>query len=90
MQPFSVVVSANTANYTFTGGAIGGCATLTQTGSGTVTLASPNTFTGITSASNGTLNLSNANALQNSTLAVGGGTSSSTSRWAATPSPWAA
>ena len=73
VKPYSVTFNNNATNYTLTGDPIGGAATLTQTGSGTVTLANANTFTGTTSANNGTLNLSNSNALQNSTLAMGGG-----------------
>ena len=73
VQPAAVIVAANTSNYTFAGGPISGGASLTQSGTGTLTLASPNTFTGTTTIA-GVLNLSNANALQNSTLATGTGT----------------
>ena len=74
MRPYSVTFANNATNYTLTGDPIGGAATLVQTGTGTLTLASANTFTGTTSANNGTLNLSHSNALQHSTLAIGGGT----------------
>jgi len=44
---------------------------LTKAGSGTVTLAAPNTFSGATALNEGTLVLADAAALQNSTLTLG-------------------
>ena len=61
--------SAN--NYTFgstSGGSIGGTAGLTKSGTGSLTLATANTFTGTTVLSGGTLILNNNLALQNSPL----------------------
>ena len=73
--PYSVTFANNTTNYTLAGDPIGGSASLTLTGSGTVTLASANTFTGTTSVTNpsGTLILAHSNALQGSTLTTGAG-----------------
>ena len=53
-------------------GSIGGSIGLTKLGSGTLSLAGANTFSGPTTVSAGTLDLSNPSALQNSTLATGG------------------
>ncbi len=52
-------------------GAISGIGGLVNSGSGTVILSSPNTFTGNTLLTGGTLQLTNALALQNSTLDTG-------------------
>ncbi len=52
----------------------GGASTLTKTGSGPVTLASSNTFSGVTTIAGGALVLANGDALQNSTLASEGET----------------
>jgi len=49
-------------------GTMSGTGSLTKNGSGTVTLSSINTFTGLTKVSAGNLALSNSLALQNSTL----------------------
>jgi len=50
----------------------GSASTLTKQGSGPVTLAAPNTFSGVTSIGGGTLRLTHADALQNSTLGGAG------------------
>ena len=74
VSPYSVTFANNSTNYTLTGNPIAGSGPLTVTGSGTVTLANANTFTGTTSVTGagGTLNLSNSNALQGSTLLLTG------------------
>ncbi len=51
---------------------ISGSGDLTKTGTGILTLAGANTYTGETIISGGTLALGNVNALQNSTLVAGG------------------
>ncbi len=75
VRPYSVTFANNATNYTLAGDPIGGSASLSLTGSGTVTLASANTFTGTTSVTNpsGTLILAHTNALQGSTLTTGAG-----------------
>lgn len=55
-SPASVTVDG-TKNYTFTGSGIGGTASLTKKGSGTLTLSNPNAYTGATVISAGTLRL---------------------------------
>src|SRR5208282_3797700 len=55
VQPYDVLLNANSTAYTFTGGAIGGYASLTQSGSGLVTLAATNSYAGGTSITGGTL-----------------------------------
>lgn len=57
VSPNSLVVEGP-ANYTFSGGPIAGPTSLVKTGSGTLTLASPNTFSGGISVSGGTLEFS--------------------------------
>jgi fibronectin-binding autotransporter adhesin len=52
---------------------ISGSGSLTQIGTGTLTLAATNTYTGNTFLNAGTLNLGNGAAIQNSTVVVGGG-----------------
>lgn len=62
VQPNSLVVDSD-ADYTFEGGPIGGSTALIKRGSGTLTLNSPNTFTGGVQVRGGTLVLSNGNQL---------------------------
>ncbi len=57
MTPDVVRVQNTSGNYVFSGGAIGGAASLEKSGSGTLTLASNNTYTGDTSILGGTLAL---------------------------------
>jgi fibronectin-binding autotransporter adhesin len=61
-NPASVTVDG-TKNYTFTGSGIGGAASLTKKGSGTLTLSNPNTYTGATVIAAGTLSLGTAGAI---------------------------
>jgi fibronectin-binding autotransporter adhesin len=61
-NPASVTVDG-TKNYTFTGSGIGGAASLTKKGSGTLTLSNPNTYTGATVITAGTLSLGSAGAI---------------------------
>ena len=68
VQPRSVMVNSS-GNYTFGGaGTLGGNATLTKAGSGTLTLASANAFAGTTTISNGVIVLAHAAGLNGSTL----------------------
>lgn len=55
-------------------GAISGTGSVTQSGSGNLTLSGGSSYSGNTTLSTGTLTLGNATALQNSTLAMNGGT----------------
>ena len=71
LQPQSVLFNNNVLNYTLSGsGGISGNATLTKNGSGSVTLATANSFSGATAISQGVLQLANSNALQGSTVSV--------------------
>ena len=73
LLPGSVTVNS-TRSYAFAGsGSLGGTMALNKTGSGTLTLNNPNTYTGVTDLVAGTLQLANPLALQNSTLASNGG-----------------
>jgi autotransporter-associated beta strand protein len=61
LQPASITINAS-QSYTFAGtGALGGSASLLKRGSGTLTLAGNNTYTGATTVSNGTLNITGNN-----------------------------
>lgn len=70
VAPGSVTVNA-TADYTFTGGEISGAASFLKSGLGTLTLASANTFTGVTTVAAGTLHLSSD--VSSSAVTVNGG-----------------
>ncbi len=91
VQPLSVVFNNNVLAYSFSGGAIGGPATVAVNGSAGVTFYNVNTYTGATTIGGGTLTLANANALQDSTatLTVPGGLAfappSGASMWADWP-----
>jgi autotransporter-associated beta strand protein len=59
VQPGSVTVSADSADYTFAGGGdISGAASLTKSGASTLTIDSANDYSGPTTISGGTLQLS--------------------------------
>ena len=53
--PLSTTVSAASGDYAFSGGAIAGTGSLTKSGGGTLTLNSPNTYSGSTVVNGGTL-----------------------------------
>lgn len=60
VNPASVTVDNSSVNYTIaavTGGGIGGATGLTKSGSGTLTLSSVNTYTGITTINAGTVSI---------------------------------
>jgi len=62
VAPGGILVDS-TANYVFSGGAIGGAGALTKDGSGTLTLSGANTYSGDTTVNAGTLQLGSATAL---------------------------
>jgi fibronectin-binding autotransporter adhesin len=70
----AITVTGGTDQLTFGGSIVDGAASsgLTLSGSGTLLLAGPNTYSGSTGVASGTLLLSNSLALQNSTLTTGG------------------
>jgi fibronectin-binding autotransporter adhesin len=73
VTPGSTTVNAS-GNYNFSGaGGIGGSGGLIKTGSGILSLATSNTFTGQTNLSAGTINLQNTLALVNTTVNISGG-----------------
>jgi fibronectin-binding autotransporter adhesin len=68
VEPSSVTVNNTTPNdYTFTGDAIGGTGSLAKSGDGRLTLASANTYTGVTTISGGQLRISHNDALGTTT-----------------------
>ena len=72
--PSSVTFSNTKTNYTLEGTAgIAGAAGLTKTGTGTVTLANPNSYTGVTTVSAGILEADNNSALGTGLLTMSGG-----------------
>jgi len=72
VTPGTVIVNSS-ANYTFTGGSIGGTGTLTKAGSGTLTLSSANAYSGATYLKEGTLTLSGSGSILNSAITIQGG-----------------
>ena len=62
VAPGGILVDS-TANYVFSGGAIGGAGALTKDGSGTLTLSGANTYSGDTTVESGTLQLGSAGSL---------------------------
>ena len=74
VNPSSLTISNSVANYTITGsGAITGNGALTKAGTGSLTIASANSYSGGTVVSNGTLVLANTAALGSGTLDIEGG-----------------
>ncbi len=58
VTPAAVTFNNATTNYTLSGtGGIGGMASITKTGAGTVTISTPNTYNGTTTINEGTLTL---------------------------------
>ena len=72
VSPDGIVISNNATSYAFTGtGSIGGVASLTKLGSGSVTLGlTGDSFAGGTTISNGTVTLGAANAIGSGNLAL--------------------
>ena len=74
ISPGNVLVNAS-GNYQFTGtGSITGLAGITKNGSGALTLANPNTYTGDTTLHQGTLNINDPSAIGAGRLVINGGT----------------
>ena len=72
--PSSVSVNAS-VNYTFSGtGGIGGSTTLAKTGTGTLTLANTNSYTGLTTVSDGILALTTSNSIPDANVVQTDGT----------------
>ena len=85
VSPASVLFIGNTSSYTLTGAyGIAGGGGLTVNGSGSVTIATSNGYTGGTVLNSGRLNVNNANALGSGTLSINGGTLDNTSGAAVT------
>jgi autotransporter-associated beta strand protein len=76
VAPASVLVNNSLGNYTISGaGAIGGTASLTKSGTGTLTISNANTYSGGTSINGGVLNVGNSGAIgATGTISFGGGT----------------
>jgi len=74
VQPATVLVTNNSRAYTIGGGVLGGIASLTKSGSGSLTLNSSNSYSGGTTLNAGTIFLMQYQALGNGTLTLNGGT----------------
>lgn len=73
VQPATLLVSNNATSFTFSNGVIGGMTSLVKTGSGALTLAASNAYTGGTWISGGgTLQVNNAYALGSGAAALAG------------------
>jgi autotransporter-associated beta strand protein len=78
--PSSVTVNNGAGNdYSFSGGAIDGGASIVKSGAGKLTLGSANTHVGGVTLNAGTLNLNHPNALGAGTLTIAGGSLDNTS-----------
>ncbi|MFO0788436.1 MAG: autotransporter-associated beta strand repeat-containing protein [Pirellulales bacterium] len=74
VTPAAVTVNNSAVSYTFGGTVgIGGTTSLTKSGTGSLTLNNPNTYTGGTNFTGGTLNLGHASAIGNGALTIGAG-----------------
>ena len=71
VQPSTVLFNNNVNSYSFSGGAISGTASVTLSGSGTVTFNSPNTYSGGTFVNAGTLVDTNGAALGSGVVTIG-------------------
>jgi len=75
VSPTSVAFTHTSGTYTFSGGAIGGTASVTQSGvGGTVTFNNANTYSGGTTLTAGRLNINNASAIGSGALTISAGT----------------
>ncbi|MFD0894606.1 autotransporter-associated beta strand repeat-containing protein [Luteolibacter ambystomatis] len=83
VSPGGITLSNSTIDYSFSGGPIVGATTLSKTGTGTVSLLSPNSYTGATTLGAGRLRVVNG-AVGSGTLSLAGGTLSSTGTGAVT------
>jgi autotransporter-associated beta strand protein len=80
VSPNGVLFNNNTNNYTLVSGlGIAGAGSLIKTGSGSLTIATANTYTAGTVLSGGVLNVNNATALGTGTLTINGGKLDNTS-----------
>lgn len=80
VSPEGVAFANSSKDYTITGtGAISGPAGLNKSGTGTVTIATANDYSGNTVHNAGQLNLNNASALGTGSFIIGGGTLDNTS-----------
>ncbi len=73
--PVGVTVNNTNKNYTIsgTGGVIAGSGSLTKIGTGTLTLSTPNTFSGGLVISNGTVTLGNGSGASSGSITLGNG-----------------
>ena len=85
ITPSSLLVDVLAKNYTLSGAAIAGTATLTKTNPGTLTLNNPNTYAGNTLVNGGTLAVAGGGAINSPTnlLNVGSGSTVATNTLAA-------
>ncbi|RYD24170.1 MAG: hypothetical protein EOP88_01340 [Verrucomicrobiaceae bacterium] len=80
VSPASIVVNNTTSPYTFTGpGSINGLTSLVKDGSGSLTIATANTYSGGTILNAGTLNINSPTAIGTGLLTINGGTIDNTS-----------
>ncbi|HET6407974.1 MAG TPA: autotransporter-associated beta strand repeat-containing protein, partial [Chthoniobacteraceae bacterium] len=80
VAPATVTVNNDAGNdYAFSGGAIGGSASITKSGAGKLTLAAANTHAGGVTLNAGTLNVNHASALGSGELTIAGGSLDNTS-----------
>ncbi|NBW96543.1 MAG: hypothetical protein EBR28_07375, partial [Planctomycetia bacterium] len=85
VQPVGLAFTNATKNYSITGaGSITGMAGITKSGTGAVTLATANTFTGGVTVNAGLLSIGHSGALGGGRLTIGGGSINNTSGTAIT------
>jgi fibronectin-binding autotransporter adhesin len=73
VAPAALTFANNLQNYTLSGGGITGSTGLTLSGTGNVTLANVNTFTGDTSITGGTLTIASGGSIASANISVGSG-----------------